>query len=171
MADMKVLFSTKNVPFKPSSKKKDMKVEYRILNDIVAKSMTTKAGYVVQLNILLDKLVKVDLWESMALHPLKVLNIKSVLTYLKTNQASVPAATDGKKYYGDKEVSAELNKKQVVRAKQAAGRSAAPAQSCSKTISDTYMRSLVKLVAPEQVSKPLNANLFLCHLTLSLLFP
>ncbi|KZV27624.1 hypothetical protein F511_24683 [Dorcoceras hygrometricum] len=66
--------------------------------------------YAVQLSILLEKLVKADLGESVALHPLRALNTKSVLTYLKKNQASVPTATDGSKSSGDKEVSAEQKK-------------------------------------------------------------
>ncbi|KZV46202.1 hypothetical protein F511_21353 [Dorcoceras hygrometricum] len=37
-------FSTTDSPLCRSSKKKDMKVEYRLLNDIVAKSLTTNAG-------------------------------------------------------------------------------------------------------------------------------
>ncbi|KZV14370.1 hypothetical protein F511_43515 [Dorcoceras hygrometricum] len=40
---MKVMFSLSGVPFKPSNKKKEMKVEYCLINDIVAKSLTTKA--------------------------------------------------------------------------------------------------------------------------------
>ncbi|KZV38803.1 hypothetical protein F511_22121 [Dorcoceras hygrometricum] len=44
VADMKALFSTTEVPFMPSSKKKDMKVEYRLLHDIEAKSLSAKAG-------------------------------------------------------------------------------------------------------------------------------
>ncbi|KZV39174.1 hypothetical protein F511_25745 [Dorcoceras hygrometricum] len=34
ITDIKVLFSAKAAPFKPSNKKNDMKVEYRLLNDI-----------------------------------------------------------------------------------------------------------------------------------------
>ncbi|KZV32449.1 hypothetical protein F511_15707 [Dorcoceras hygrometricum] len=133
VADMKVFFSAIDVPFRPLSKKKDMKVEYRLLHDIVAKSLSAKAGsfdvvttekfemmvvisagmkidwghilfqtlvaivymsgkqsqgYAVQLSLLLEKLVKTDLGESVALNPLKVLNYKSVLTYMKKNQAA-----------------------------------------------------------------------------------
>ncbi|KZV18794.1 mucin-2-like [Dorcoceras hygrometricum] len=44
VADMKVLFSATTVSFKSSSKKKEMKVECRLLNDIVAKLMTNKAS-------------------------------------------------------------------------------------------------------------------------------
>ncbi|KZV38533.1 UDP-galactose transporter 2 [Dorcoceras hygrometricum] len=79
VANMKIIFSVTKVPFKNSSKKKGMK-----------------------LSILLEKLVKADLGESVALHPLKVLNTKSVLTYLKKNQALVPTATDGSKPSRDK---------------------------------------------------------------------
>ncbi|KZV49878.1 hypothetical protein F511_31684 [Dorcoceras hygrometricum] len=44
LEDMKVVYSLAGAPFKPSSMKKEMKVEYRLLNDIVAKSLTAKAG-------------------------------------------------------------------------------------------------------------------------------
>ncbi|KZV34158.1 hypothetical protein F511_30055 [Dorcoceras hygrometricum] len=37
-------FSKTGAPFQTSSNKKDMKVEYRLLNDIVAKSLTAMAG-------------------------------------------------------------------------------------------------------------------------------
>ncbi|KZV17668.1 hypothetical protein F511_24604 [Dorcoceras hygrometricum] len=46
----------------------------------------------VPLSILLEKMVKADIGESVKLHPLKVLNHKSVLTYMKTNQAIPQAA-------------------------------------------------------------------------------
>ncbi|KZV50684.1 hypothetical protein F511_29288 [Dorcoceras hygrometricum] len=113
VADMKkMLFSVTDAPFKPSNKKKNMKVEYRLLHDIVAKSLSTKAGsfdvtlaamvstpgkksrgYAIPLSFLLEKLVKPDLGESVALHPLKVLNHKSDLTYMKKNQVAPQAAT------------------------------------------------------------------------------
>ncbi|KZV47949.1 hypothetical protein F511_38526 [Dorcoceras hygrometricum] len=92
---MKVLFSLSGIPFKPSSKKKEMKVEYSLLKDIVAKSLTAKVGsfdaitteqfesqgYILQIGKLLETFTGVDLGESMALHPLKVLNAKSAHTY------------------------------------------------------------------------------------------
>ncbi|KZV27675.1 hypothetical protein F511_11903 [Dorcoceras hygrometricum] len=128
---MKRLFSATDVPFRPQNKKKDMKVEYRLLHDIVAKSLCAKAGsfdvvttekfemmaaisvglkidwghimfqtlvamvympgkqsqgFLLPLSILLEKLVKAGLGVSVALHPLKVLRNKYVLTYLKKNQ-------------------------------------------------------------------------------------
>ncbi|KZV49132.1 hypothetical protein F511_43355 [Dorcoceras hygrometricum] len=42
---MNLEFSLSGAPFKPSSKKKEMKVEYKLLNDIMAKYLTVKAGY------------------------------------------------------------------------------------------------------------------------------
>ncbi|KZV21373.1 Splicing factor 3B subunit [Dorcoceras hygrometricum] len=125
-------FSVKTIPFKPSSKKKEMKVEYRLLNDIMAKSLAAKSasmvstpgkqsqGYGVQLSLLLEKLVKPELGESVALNTLKVLNTKSVHTYLKKTQASVHIATGGSKISEDKPVGvAELKKTQVVKIKKA----------------------------------------------------
>ncbi|KZV34557.1 hypothetical protein F511_12622 [Dorcoceras hygrometricum] len=53
-------------------------------------------GFAVPLSILLEKVVKADLGESVKLHPLKVLNHKSVLTYMKKNQV-VPQAGESSK--------------------------------------------------------------------------
>ncbi|KZV19285.1 splicing factor, proline- and glutamine-rich-like [Dorcoceras hygrometricum] len=41
---MKVLFFATDALFKPSSKNREMKVEYRLLNDIMSKSLTSKAS-------------------------------------------------------------------------------------------------------------------------------
>ncbi|KZV21954.1 hypothetical protein F511_41836 [Dorcoceras hygrometricum] len=125
VADMKQIFSVATVPIKPSRKKKEMKVKYRILNDIVDKALMAEAGsfdavttnrfelmvainsglkinwehvlfnvlasmvsnlsmqsqgYRIQISLIWEKLVKADLGESTSLHPLKVLNTKSVHT-------------------------------------------------------------------------------------------
>ncbi|KZV29139.1 hypothetical protein F511_41471 [Dorcoceras hygrometricum] len=134
VADMKMLISTTDVPFKPSSKKRDMNVRddggdqrqdedklgahsVQALAAMVSTPDKQSQGYAVPLSILLEKLVKVDLGESVALHPLKVLNTKSVHTYLKKNQALVPV-----------EVS-----------------SAAPAKSRSEISSDTDKHPLLTL--------------------------
>ncbi|KZV18287.1 hypothetical protein F511_24254 [Dorcoceras hygrometricum] len=138
VAEMKMVFFGTDVPFRPSNKKKEMKVEFRLLHDIVAKELCAKArsfdvvtsakleimvaisaglkvnwgiqtlvamvhtpgiksqGFVVPLSILLEKVVKADLEASVALHPLKVLNNKYVLTYMKKNQAVVQAGESSK---------------------------------------------------------------------------
>ncbi|KZV50788.1 spermine synthase [Dorcoceras hygrometricum] len=111
VTDMSVVFSEIDAPFMPSSKKQDMKVEYRPLNDIVAKSLTAKAGsfdavkgerFEIMVAISTEiKLVQADLGESVALHPLMVLNTKSIHTCKLKNQASVPKM-DGKKHTGNK---------------------------------------------------------------------
>ncbi|KZV27062.1 TMV resistance protein N-like [Dorcoceras hygrometricum] len=44
VADMSEMFSMNGAPFKLLSKKKDMEVEYQLLKNIVAKSLTVKAG-------------------------------------------------------------------------------------------------------------------------------
>lgn len=41
--EMKIKFSFSGLPQKSYGKKKEMKIEYRLLNEIVAKSLTTKA--------------------------------------------------------------------------------------------------------------------------------
>ncbi|KZV40293.1 hypothetical protein F511_33509 [Dorcoceras hygrometricum] len=44
MMEMRSRFSETDVPFRAPSKKREMKVEYRFLHDIVAKSLCTKSG-------------------------------------------------------------------------------------------------------------------------------
>ncbi|KZV36303.1 hypothetical protein F511_22418 [Dorcoceras hygrometricum] len=156
--------------FQTLKQKRDMKVEYRLLNDIVANLLTAKVGsfnvitterfdmmvaisveimvnwvhvlfqtlaamvsspgkksqgYVVQLSLLLEKLVKADLGESVALHPLKE-----------------------SKLLGDKaDEAAEPKKKKLTQKKLAAGSSAALAQSHSETSLDADKHSLAKLAA------------------------
>ncbi|KZV40672.1 hypothetical protein F511_32382 [Dorcoceras hygrometricum] len=44
VAEMKMAFSCTGVPFRPPNKKMDMKVEYRLLHDIMAKALCVKAG-------------------------------------------------------------------------------------------------------------------------------
>ncbi|KZV29236.1 pentatricopeptide repeat 5 [Dorcoceras hygrometricum] len=80
-------------------------------------------GYAVPLSILLEKLVKADLGKSVVIHPLKVLNNKSVITYMKKYQAATKAS--------EKNI--------------AAGSSAIPTKSWSETISDDDQHSLVML--------------------------
>ncbi|KZV53659.1 UDP-glucose 6-dehydrogenase [Dorcoceras hygrometricum] len=110
VADMKALFSGNGVPLRPPNKKEDMKVEYRLLHDIVAKSLCAKdssfdlvtskkqviSGFAVPLSILLERLVKAELGESVVLHPLKVLNNRSVLTYMKKNQVVAQSGESSK---------------------------------------------------------------------------
>ncbi|KZV22994.1 hypothetical protein F511_20395 [Dorcoceras hygrometricum] len=124
-----------------SSKKKEMKIEYHLLHDIVAKALCAKAGsfdvvtnekfdlmveitagfkvnwaqvlfqvlvamvnnpnrqsqgFVVQLSVLLERLVKEDLGELVKLHPQKVLTKKSVHTYIKKNMVVGPAGETSK---------------------------------------------------------------------------
>ncbi|KZV48619.1 hypothetical protein F511_26973 [Dorcoceras hygrometricum] len=182
---MKVLFSSTNVHFKPSSKKKDMKVGYILLNDIVTNSLTAKAGsfdvvtterfdMMVAINIglkinwehlsiLLENLVKADLGESVALHPLKVLNSKSVLTYLKKNQAA-PQSGEASKVSGDKaDEAVEPKKMNLTHNKLAAGDSAAPAQSRSETIPNVDEHPLVKPAVARLGGQVTKAKSFLCH--------
>ncbi|KZV28632.1 hypothetical protein F511_38357 [Dorcoceras hygrometricum] len=63
-------------------------VLFRTLVAMVSSPGKQSPGYAVQLSILLEKLVKADLGESVSLHPMKVLNNKFFLTYMKKNQAS-----------------------------------------------------------------------------------
>ncbi|KZV36560.1 hypothetical protein F511_23589 [Dorcoceras hygrometricum] len=104
VVEMRSLFSGSDEPFRAPNKKKGMKMEFRLLHDIVAKALCTKAGsfdvvllsmvnnskrqsqgFAVQVSVLLEKLVKTDLGDSVNLHPQKVLTNKSVQTYIKKN--------------------------------------------------------------------------------------
>ncbi|KZV28316.1 hypothetical protein F511_11677 [Dorcoceras hygrometricum] len=69
-------------------------------------------GFLVQLTFLLDKLVQSDLGESVKLHPLKVLNNKSVHTYMKNNMGVGPAG-ETVKISGETAVVANINSSQT----------------------------------------------------------
>ncbi|KZV40233.1 hypothetical protein F511_38784 [Dorcoceras hygrometricum] len=98
---MRLKFLGTDVPFRAPGKKKEMKM-YRLLLDIVAKALCAKPGsfdvtlvamvhtptkksqgFAVQVSVLLQNLVKADLREIVKLHPQKVLNNKSVHTFMK----------------------------------------------------------------------------------------
>ncbi|KZV17972.1 hypothetical protein F511_40585 [Dorcoceras hygrometricum] len=128
--EMRSLFSGYEEPFRSPYKKNGMKMEFRLLHDIVAKELCAKAGsfdvvtskkfdFMVaitaglkvnwghilfqvllsmvnnskwqsqrcpaQVSVLLEKLVKIDLGDSVKIHPQKVLTNKSVQTYIKKN--------------------------------------------------------------------------------------
>ncbi|KZV26379.1 hypothetical protein F511_38572, partial [Dorcoceras hygrometricum] len=44
VVEMRGRFSSSDVPFKAPIKKKEMKIEFRLLHDIVAKALCAKAG-------------------------------------------------------------------------------------------------------------------------------
>ncbi|KZV44583.1 hypothetical protein F511_11269 [Dorcoceras hygrometricum] len=135
------LFSGSDVLFTAPSKKKEMKMEFRLLHDVVAKAVCAKAwsfamvtsekfdlmvsitsgskvnwaqilfqllvvmvnnparqsqGFAIQMSVLLERLVKADLGEVVKLHPQKVLNNKSVHTYIKKNLNFCPAGETSK---------------------------------------------------------------------------
>ncbi|KZV31869.1 hypothetical protein F511_43732 [Dorcoceras hygrometricum] len=141
VVEMQRRFSGSDMPFKAASKKKEMKMEFHLLHDIVAKASCVKAGsfdmvtrekfylmvaitaglkgnwahilfqvllamvnnptrqsqgFVVQVSVLLENLVKADLEETVKLHPQKVLNNKSVHTYIKKNLKVIPAGESRK---------------------------------------------------------------------------
>ncbi|KZV37028.1 hypothetical protein F511_11974 [Dorcoceras hygrometricum] len=146
-----------------------MEVEYGLLHDIVVKSLSAKAGsfdvvttkrfemmqspgYAVQLSILLEKLVKAYLGEFVALHPLKVLNNKSVLTYMKKKQAA-PQAGEVSKISGDKAEAAAEPKKEKPTKKLMAGSSVALATSHSETSSDADELLLATLALQPEIKK------------------
>ncbi|KZV47712.1 hypothetical protein F511_19425 [Dorcoceras hygrometricum] len=189
VSEMKMRFSSTDVAFRPPNKKKEIKFEYRLLHDIVAKALCAKAGSFdvvtskkfdlmvaisagLKLSLLLEKVVKANLGESVKLHPLKVLKNKSALTYMKKNiaveQAGEPSKPSTDTASGDeglqsltnrpvKEIVAKKkivkekaveNKQQtvlVVRKPVVAGSQAAPEKSKSGTSLDEESRPLSKL--------------------------
>ncbi|KZV17407.1 putative inactive serine/threonine-protein kinase scy1 [Dorcoceras hygrometricum] len=111
---MQKLLLERSVP----NKKKEMKIEYRLLHEIVAKALSAKAGsfdvvtnfggdgersyqavtrFAVQVSVQLQNLVKSDLRELVKFPPQKVLNNKSIHTYIKKNLNVVPAGESSKK--------------------------------------------------------------------------
>ncbi|KZV40534.1 hypothetical protein F511_40011 [Dorcoceras hygrometricum] len=117
---MQSRFSGSDVPFRAPNKKKEMKMEFLLLHDIVAKALCAKEasfdmvtsekfdlmvaitaglksqGIAVQVSVLLENLVKDDLGETVKLHPQKVLTSKSVKTYMKKNLKGIPAGESSK---------------------------------------------------------------------------
>ncbi|KZV33798.1 hypothetical protein F511_30510 [Dorcoceras hygrometricum] len=135
-------FSATGEPIKTSCKNKEMKIEFRLLNDILAKTVTTKAGsfdavtherfllmtaihggikinwsrvlfdilkemvnpsskqargFAVQICILLKGAPNLTLGESKPFPPLKVLNVKTIGTYIAKNKSVSTATEKGKK--------------------------------------------------------------------------
>ncbi|KZV55353.1 UV-stimulated scaffold protein A [Dorcoceras hygrometricum] len=115
-AEMRMRFSGSDVPFRAPNKKNEMKIEYRLLHDIVAKALFAKAGSFdmmtsekfdlmvaisagLKMSLLLERLVKADLGESVKLHHLKVFYHKSGLTYMKN--IIVGPSDDSRKQTGE----------------------------------------------------------------------
>ncbi|KZV54039.1 hypothetical protein F511_17427 [Dorcoceras hygrometricum] len=110
ITEMRTMFSATEVPFKSSGKKKELLFEYRLLHDIVAKSLCAKAGsfdsvtssrkqsqgFIVQISMLMELLVKADLGASTKLHTKKVLTSKQVENYIKANQGISPTGETSK---------------------------------------------------------------------------
>ncbi|KZV56156.1 hypothetical protein F511_29669 [Dorcoceras hygrometricum] len=140
VVEMRNRFSASDVPCRAPSKKREMKMEFRLLHDIMAKALCAKAGsfdmvtsekfdlvveiaglkvtwvqvlfqvlvnmvnntksqsqgFAVQVIVLLEKLVKADLGESVKLHPQQVLTNKLAHTYIKKNLDIKPAGESSK---------------------------------------------------------------------------
>ncbi|KZV35338.1 hypothetical protein F511_35279 [Dorcoceras hygrometricum] len=156
---MKVLFSATDVTFKSSSKKRDVKMEYRQLNDIVAKSLTAKAGsYDAVTMERLDMMVAISAgirinWVHVLFQTLSAMvsspgkQSQGYVVHLSLLLEKLVKADLGDNPVGDKaDEAAEPKKKKPTQKKLAAGSSAAPA-SRSETSSNIDKRPLVKLAA------------------------
>ncbi|KZV49668.1 hypothetical protein F511_24136 [Dorcoceras hygrometricum] len=168
VVDMRSRFSGSVVPIRGPNKKKEMKMEYHLLHDIVAKALCAKAGSFdmvtgekfdqmvaitaeLKLSVLLERLVKADLGESVKLHTQKVLNNKSVHNYIKKNLNVVPAG-ESSKQTEDKASGTEGGQSQMAKPmEKGSGNNVqariqdAPAKSKSGTSSDTDSCPLAKL--------------------------
>ncbi|KZV23694.1 hypothetical protein F511_31297 [Dorcoceras hygrometricum] len=88
-------FSVNGDLIKASCKKKEMKVEYRLLNDILAKTVTAKEGsfdaqakgFAAQIYVLLQGAPDLTLGECKTFPPLKILTVKTVGTYVAKNKS------------------------------------------------------------------------------------
>ncbi|KZV54008.1 hypothetical protein F511_38267 [Dorcoceras hygrometricum] len=116
--EMRRQFSGSDEPFKAPNKKRDMPIEFRLLHDIVAKALCSKAGsfdqvtnkkldlmvaitaglkgFAIQVSAFLQYIVKDNLGESVKLHSRKVLTSKSVQTYIKQNSEIKPTGETSK---------------------------------------------------------------------------
>ncbi|KZV14212.1 hypothetical protein F511_44088 [Dorcoceras hygrometricum] len=140
VVEMRRRFSGSDVPFRAPSKKKEMKMEFRLLHDIVAKPLCAKAGSFdmvtsekfdlmvaisADLNVLREDLVKADLGESVNMHPQKVLTSKSVLTGTEGGDSLIAQPVGKEKRVVEKKKKKE--KVKVVEKKpEVAGSQAAP---------------------------------------------
>ncbi|KZV33256.1 hypothetical protein F511_42094 [Dorcoceras hygrometricum] len=106
--DARKLFSKSGEPVVPHGKKKLLKYEYRLLNDILAKSImvnwskvlfgvleemvdrTVKKakGYGAQISVFLNSVPALTMGEATPFPSSKILSPKTVLTYITTNQTS-----------------------------------------------------------------------------------
>ncbi|KZV35769.1 hypothetical protein F511_33267 [Dorcoceras hygrometricum] len=85
VAEMRSRFSGSDVPFRAPSKKKELKMEFRVLHDNCGKGFLCKG-----------RVIRYDLGELVKLHPQKMLTNKSVHTYIKKNLDVKPAVESRK---------------------------------------------------------------------------
>ncbi|KZV25804.1 kinesin-4-like [Dorcoceras hygrometricum] len=172
VAENKMRFFDTDVPFRAPNKNKEMKVENWLLHDIVAKELCAKDSSLDVVtsekfdlmvtisagsSVLLAKLVQADLGESVKLHPLKVFNSKSVLTYMKKNMGVDPAGRSTRLLRSRRQWQRRLRRRRrkkekivLVKKQVVAGSQAAAEKSTSGTRSYGDSRPLSKLGAAKQ---------------------
>ncbi|KZV58592.1 hypothetical protein F511_11884 [Dorcoceras hygrometricum] len=103
VVEMRNRFSGSDVPFRAPIEKREMKMEFWLLHDIVAKALCAKAGSFdmvtsekFDLMVAISAGFKIDLEESVKLHPQEVLTNKSVQTYIKKNLDVKPTGETSK---------------------------------------------------------------------------
>ncbi|KZV35795.1 hypothetical protein F511_33231 [Dorcoceras hygrometricum] len=123
VAQIRMDFAESKVSVHSSCKKNEIKVEYRLLNDIIAKAFTAKAGSfdaVTESRFdLMEAIIgcvrinwtksaaggstKIKAGESKTLPSLKILSVKSVGTYVSKNKSAQAELVEEKKFTGDAE--------------------------------------------------------------------
>ncbi|KZV22090.1 nuclear matrix constituent protein 1-like protein-like [Dorcoceras hygrometricum] len=93
VSDARKIFSKSGVPVVPHGKKKLLKYEYRLLNDILAKSITVKAGSfdavtTERFQMILNSVPALTMGEETPYLSSKILSPKTVLRYITTNQTA-----------------------------------------------------------------------------------
>ncbi|KZV33731.1 hypothetical protein F511_26494 [Dorcoceras hygrometricum] len=160
VVEMKVWFSSTGVPFRPPNKKKDMKVEYRLLHDIVAKYLSAKAGSFdlvttekLEMMVAISAGLKVN-WGHILFQTLVAMVYipgKQSQGFCRATQYTVGEVGEGRPWEARERDDGEKKKEKVVVKQQiVVGSQAGPAKSKSETSSDEDTRPLAKLGAAQK---------------------
>ncbi|KZV49395.1 hypothetical protein F511_29303 [Dorcoceras hygrometricum] len=138
-------------PFQTFNNKKDMTVECRLLNDIIAKSTAKARSFGCHSRTLLETFTDMNLGEFAALHPLKVLNVKSVHTYKMKNSSVVSEFVEAKHQIGDDEKMKEVKKSpQRNQHLRALGRSRCDLTPARRPLSDPHQVTAIHFTDTEE---------------------
>ncbi|KZV45033.1 hypothetical protein F511_20106 [Dorcoceras hygrometricum] len=162
--DVRIEFSFNGEQLSTSCKKREMKFEFRLLSDILAKSVTVKAGsfvrqargYAVQIFTLLKNVPDLELGDSKEFPSLKILTAKTVSRYISINKNIVVEDVDDeprvkktpvKKAVSKKRSAATADKLVVKRKRTIVGKAAVVAKD-SALVTVAQEAVLLQIVAP-----------------------